>query len=114
MDIMLLINSVGHLFNVHLICLPIGEEITFIPERPVIEWISPSKISFKHQFENQCEGSYDQVLFFGVNNNQFQILKGDIGGSSEWETVYDNEITFEFKAAGEISGGGFYLFLMCK
>ena len=72
------------------------------------------KCGFKHQLEHHGEESSDQVLFYGVNNNQFQILSGNLGLSGEWETVNDNEITFEFKADRRNSDGGFYLYLMCK
>ena len=75
-------------------------------------------MSAKHQFENQFEEYYDEVLFYGLNNYESRILSGNLGGSVEWETLFDNEISFEFKAGdyqnSDNKPTGFYLFLTCK
>ena len=61
------------------------------------------------------EWGHDQVRFFGVNNKDYRVFSGELHGSATWDTLSDNEITFEFKADGSISDfGGFQLFLMCK
>jgi len=63
----------------------------------------------------ETEASYDRVLFYGVNNYEYRTYSGDLGGSETWYTLFDNEITFEFKTDGSISDfRGFQLFLMCK
>ena len=85
----------------------------------------------------ETEASYDQVVFYGVNNFQYRRYSGEIlqgapklgseaeaqsNGNSErlpstdtWYTLFDNEITFEFKADGSDSDyRGFPIFLMCK
>ena len=63
----------------------------------------------------ETEPSYDRVIFYGVNNYEYRTYSGDLGGSETWYTLFDNEITFEFKADGSISNfAGFQLFLMCK
>ena len=63
----------------------------------------------------ETEVSYDRVLFYGLNNYQYRTYSGNLGGSETWYTLFDNEITFEFKADGNNSNfRGFKLFLMCK
>ena len=61
------------------------------------------------------EGGYDQVVLYGVNNGQNRKYTGDVGGTSSWYTLYDNEITFEFKADGSVNDYlGFEFLLTCK
>ena len=62
------------------------------------------------------ERYYDQVRFYGVNNDQYRVYSGDLGWSSTWYTLFDNEITFEFKSDRDESSrySGFELYLTCK
>ena len=60
------------------------------------------------------EDYYDQVLFYGVNNYQARIYSGELGSSSTYETLWDNEITFEFKSDESVTEIGFEILLMCK
>ena len=58
---------------------------------------------------------FDQVRFYGVNNGQYRVLSGGLGGSYTWYMLLDNEINFEFKTdASENDYYGFELNLTCK
>ena len=58
----------------------------------------------------------DYVVFYGVNNFQYRRYSGNYGSSSSWYTLYDNEITFEFKSGGSnpYNYYGFEILLICK
>ena len=60
------------------------------------------------------ERNFDQVRFYGVNTDQYRIYSGDLGGSSTWYTLSDNEIIFEFKTDGDTNYAGFAISLTCK
>ena len=54
------------------------------------------------------------VIFHAVNSGSSREYVGDIGGSNSWFTLYDNEITFEFKARGSpYRNRGFDILLKC-
>ena len=83
-------------------------------------------MSFKYQFENQnLKGSNDhystddRFLFYGLNNyNSREFETSYLEGSGDWETLYDNEISFEFKTDmygyEQVDYMRFTLFLICK
>ena len=83
-------------------------------------------MSFKHQFKYQnLKGSNDnystddRFLFYGLNNfNSREFETSYLEESSDWETLYDNEISFEFKTNmygyGRVDNMRFNLFLICK
>ena len=61
------------------------------------------------------ERGHDQVRFFGVNNKDYRVFSGELHGSASWDTLSDNEITFEFKS--DESGNWFgelEIYLTCK
>ena len=61
------------------------------------------------------EKTFDQVRFYGENTDQHRIYSGDLGWSSNWHTLLDNEIIFEFKAdRSENDFRGFEFYLTCK
>ena len=61
------------------------------------------------------ESGYDYVIFYGVNNGDYRKYSGSYGSSSSWYTLYDNEITFEFKADPSVNNYlGFEILLMCR
>ena len=63
----------------------------------------------------ETERNVDQVRFYGVNNGQYRLLSGGLGGSDTWYTLLDNEINFEFKTnAYQNDYYGFELYLTCK
>ena len=61
------------------------------------------------------EWDFDQVRFVGINNKDYRVISGKLHGSAEWDTLSDNEITFEFKSdESESSFDGFEIYLTCK
>ena len=65
------------------------------------------------QFET--ESWEDYVMFYAVNKDDYLKYSGRTGGVTYWETMNDNEITFEFKADYSYSDYlGFEILLTCK
>ena len=61
------------------------------------------------------ESSYDRVVIYGVNNGDYRRYDGNYGSSTSWYTLYDNEITFEFKTDSSVNDyRGFEFLLTCK
>ena len=62
------------------------------------------------------EDNYDKVLFYGVNNYQSRVYQGELGNSQSnyYQTLWDNEITFEFKADDVVNLEGFEILLKCE
>jgi len=62
------------------------------------------------------EDNYDQVLFYGVNNYQSRVYQGELRDSQSnyYQTLWDNEITFEFKADESNHFEGFEILLKCE
>ena len=61
----------------------------------------------------------DRFLFYGLNNyNSREFETSYLEGSGDWETLYDNEISFEFKTDmygyEQVDYMRFTLFLICK
>ena len=71
--------------------------------------------AYWRRVEFETESGYDYVIFYGVNSGDYRKYSGRVGGSSSWYTMYDSEITFEFKADGDIHNYlGFEILLRCN
>ena len=63
----------------------------------------------------ETEGGYDYVVFYAVNIGDYRKYSGRVGGSNSWYTMYDKDITFEFKADGSYNDyRGFEILMMCR
>ena len=72
-------------------------------------------LAYWRRAQFHTESSYDRVILYGVNNGEYRRYDGNLGSSSSWYTLYDNEITFDFKADGsENDYLGFELLFTCK
>ena len=70
--------------------------------------------AYWRRVEFETESSADYVIFYGVNSGDYRKYSGRVGGSSSWYTMYDNEITFEFKADSYYNNYlGFEILLKC-
>ena len=70
--------------------------------------------AYWRRVEFETESGSDYVIFYGVNTGDYRKYSGRVGGSSSWYTMYDNEITFEFKAdSSENDYRGFEILLKC-
>ena len=61
------------------------------------------------------ETSWDYVALYGVNSGRYDKYSGSYGGSSYFYSLYDSEITFEFRTDSSVTEyRGFEIQLTCK
>ena len=63
----------------------------------------------------ETETTHDYVAFYGVNNYEYRKYSGYLSSSNSWYSLYDSEITFEFRSDSSVTNyRGFEIQLTCK